>query len=315
MQRELPTVRDAFLSFLPSPKRRLATRNKYRAKLDRFLEEYGEASINHVDQQLVADWFEDLEQVYSEGTMSIFKSCFVAFFNYCVQQQWLDVNPGAGLPYYDDKPKVIRTANESHLEQVLQCCEALAQSDNPKDRRDGLIFALAAVSGARPSNLTMLPHREMVATLGYPVYDPEVGNIFAVTTAGKEPLEIVFSDWHARLVEHYLEVRPNNTSHNRHFVDLRAKQGTYGAPLGYGGIGKARKRICELAGVPVITYTDMRKLKGTKVARKYGLELAAQALGHRSGTRVIREFYYNPDRHATRLAILRTGIKLSPPRF
>jgi hypothetical protein len=69
---------------------------------------------------------------------------------------------------------------------------------------------------------------------------------------------------------------------------------------------RVRHRLYKLAGVPVITFQELRKLKGTKIGRAYGLEVAAQALGHRSGTRVIREFYYDPDRRAAQIAILST---------
>jgi hypothetical protein len=62
-----------------------------------------------------------------------------------------------------------------------------------------------------------------------------------------------------------------------------------------------------VAGVPVITFQEMRKLRGTKIARQFGLELAAEALGHISGTKVIREHYYDPDRHMAHVAILQTG--------
>ena len=111
-----------------------------------------------------------------------------------------------------------------------------------------------------------------------------------------------------------MAVRPE-APHNFLWIHLSAERGTLGERLGEHGLQNARRRLCEAAGVSLFTYHDLRKLKGTQLARRYGLEIAATALGHRSGTSVVREHYYDPDIHAARIAILERSLSRLRPGF
>jgi len=301
---ETTTVRSAFEQFLADPKRKLITRSKYRYKLKPLLERHGDQAITAVTADSINEWFAEMERTYAEASLAMARSCLLAFFNFCIDSGWVEQNPARQLPHYDDRPKQVVTANEEHLGQALTICGFLSQTPDVRNRRDAAIFALAAISGARRGNIVQLPLRETVEALERPDHDHRVGNIYAVNTKGKRPVTAVFGDWHAAIVRRWLDVRPA-TEHNRLFVHLRPS--TLGQPLLENGIGHARRRVCRIAGVPSITFQELRKLRGTKIARKYGLELAAEALGHISGTRVIREHYYDPDRHMAHVAILDTG--------
>lgn len=299
------TVQAAFDQFLADPRRKLITRSKYSYKLRPFLERYGELSVTAVSETAVNKWFAEMEQRYSDATLAMTRSCLVAFLNSCVDAGWLATNPARQLPHYDARPKRVVTADENHLGQALTICGFLSKSTDPRDRRDAAIFSLAAISGARRSNIVNLPHRETVTALTHPDYDERVGNIYQVSTKGKTPITVIFGEWHAAVLRRWLEVRPSAGDSNRLFVHVRPS--SLGKPLEANGLGHARRRICKVAGVPGITFQEMRKLRGTKIARQFGLELAAEALGHISGTKVIREHYYDPDRHAAHVAILQTG--------
>lgn len=299
------TVQAAFDQFLADPRRKLITRSKYSYKLRPFLERHGELAIAAVTPTAINAWFAEMEQRYAEATLAMTRGCLVTFFNFCVDQGLVVANPARQLPRYDDRPKRVVTADETHLGQALTICGFLSRGANPRDRRDAAIFALAAISGARRSNIVHLPFRETVTALAHPDFDERVGNIYQVSTKGKTLVTAVFGEWHADVLRRWLEVRPSAGDSNRLFVHLRPS--TLGKPLEANGLGHARRRICQVAGVPVITFQEMRKLRGTKIARQFGLELAAEALGHISGTKVIREHYYDPDRHAASVAILQTG--------
>jgi integrase len=304
---DIPTVREAFEAFLPDPRRKLSTRRKYSYKLAPFLKEFGCRPITVVDEHTLTTWFQRLEERYAVATVSMHRTCHLAFYNYCISRGWLATNPAVSLPRYNDRPPWIKVAPEADVEKALIVCEEFSLSASDYERRDGLIFALAAISGARRSNVLQMPYRETKTALLYPIQDDDVGCIYTVVTPGKTVCELVFSDWHATLIRRYLTVRPDVKHNNRLFVHLHPlRGGSYGDPLGENGIAKARQRVCAAAGVPVISFQGLRKLKGTQLARKYGLELAATALGHTSGTRVVREFYYDPDKHAARAAILET---------
>lgn len=299
------TVCAAFEVFLQDPKRKLITRKKYRYKLAPFIQESGELPIREVAVESINDWFAEMERGYAEATLAMYRSCLVTFFNFCVNQGWLLVNPAKQLPRYDDRPKRVITANEEHLAQALTICGILARTADLRNRRDAAIFALAAISGARRSNIVHLPFRETVAALECPAHDERVGNIYQVSTKGKTSIDIIFGEFHAGILRAWLEVRPECVGHNRLFCHTRLS--TLGRPLEENGLGHARRHVCQVAGVPVITFQQLRRLRGTKIARQFNLELAAEALGHVSGTKVIRNHYYDPDRHAAHVAILETG--------
>lgn len=297
-------VNSAFERFLLEPKRKLITRSKYQYKLSPFLAEQGEQPVSSMTAGPINDWFAKMEQTYAEASLAMVRSCLITFFNFCVAHNWLAVNPAKQLPRYDDRPVRVITANEEHLATALTICGFLAKSPDARNRRDAAIFALAAISGARRSNIVNMPFRETVAALNAPVRDEVVGNIYQVSTKGKTAIKTVFGDWHAAILRSWLEVRPS-TEHNRLFCHTRAT--TLGQPLRENGVGHARKHICLVAGVPVITFQELRKLRGTKIARKYGLELAAEALGHISGIAVVKNHYYDPDERMAQRAILETG--------
>ncbi|MEZ4594564.1 MAG: tyrosine-type recombinase/integrase [Chloroflexota bacterium] len=305
------TVQVAFEQFLADPKRKLITRSKYSYKLRPFLEAHGELVITTVDgapalAEAINSWFGEMEGTYAEATLAMTRSCLVTFLNFCVDAGWLATNPARQLPRYDDRPKHVITADETHLGQALTICGFMSRSTNIQQRRDAAVFALAAISGARRSNIVYLPFRETVTALAHPDYDEAVGNIYQVSTKGKTPITVVFGEWHADILRRWLEVRPSAAKEsNRLFVHIR--KSTLGQPLRENGLGHARRNVCQMAGVPTITFQEMRKLRGTKIARQFNLELAAEALGHISGTKVVREHYYNPDKHMAHVAILQTG--------
>jgi integrase len=219
---------------------------------------------------------------------------------------WLTANPAKQLPHYDGRPKRVVTADEeSSGSGAHHLWIPVALGRHPRDRRDAAIFALAAISGARRSNIVNLPFRETVAALARPEYDERVGNIYQVSTRGKTPIVVVFGEWHADVLRRWLDVRPSGVSPIGCLCMCGRRR--LGRPLEANGLGHARRRICKVAGVPIITFQEMRKSRGTAIARQFGLELAAEALGHISGTKVIREHYYDPDRHAAHVAILQTG--------
>lgn len=305
------TVQAAFDQFLADPRRKLITRSKYSYKLRPFLDQHSELVLSAASGapplvEAINDWFAEMERTYAEATLAMARSCLVTFLNFCVEQHYLATNPARQLPRYDDRPKQIITADEEYLGQALTICGFMSRSANMQQRRDAAVFALAAISGARRSNIVYLPHRETVSALAHPDFDETVGNIYRVSTKGKTPISVVFGEWHADILRRWLEVRPSVAKDsNRLFVHVR--KSTLGQPLRENGLGHARRNVCQMAGVPVITFQEMRKLRGTKIARQFNLELAAEALGHISGTKVVKEHYYNPDRHMAEVAILQTG--------
>jgi site-specific recombinase XerD len=161
-------VQAAFDVFLADPRRKLITRSKYSYKLAPFLERHGGLTVTAVTTGVINSWFGEMEQRYAEATLAMTRSCLVTFMGFCVDQGWLTTNPAKQLPHYDGRPKRVVTADEEHLGQALTICGFLSRGLNPRDRRDAAIFSLAAISGARRSNIVNLPFRETVAALARP---------------------------------------------------------------------------------------------------------------------------------------------------
>lgn len=308
----MPTVKAAFGRFInaPSRTRRQArspyTVRKYHEKLRPFIEKYGDRPVKSITQKQVQKWFGKLSEKYSEGTLSIYRNCLKAFLEFCKEEGWAKTNPAARIRPYSSIPAEFVTADENNLEIALTICGFMSLSAAPGLRRDAAIFALAAISGARRSNLKAMPFEETVAALARPRDGGELGPYYVVRTGGKQPMDIVFGEWHATIVRRYLVVRPE-ASHNLLFVHFRLS--SYGEPLQEQGLNVARATICRLADVPPISYQAMRKLKGSQVEERYGLEIAAQVLGHRSGTKVVQDHYCRPNKKSVHLAVLTPRIQ------
>jgi integrase len=294
--------------FLDRPGLSAASRVKYDYKLRPFVALWGDQPVGAVTGRQLSDWFYSQAGHYAPATLSIYRGCLLALFNYAIQEGWRSDNPAAGLPRYNERPRLIICANLDAVGKVLAFCDQASLGDDGYLRRDAAIFALSAATGGRTSNLKLAPYRECVHVLANPIEDSQAGAIYALPTGGKTELELIFGEWTAAILRRYLAVRPT-VKHNRLFVHMNEERGTMGEPLGDRGLTLARLRICRAAGVEPITYQQLRKLRGTQLARQYGLEMAAIALGHSSGTRVIREYYYDPDRHAARVATILTSPK------
>jgi hypothetical protein len=101
------------------------------------------------------------------------------------------------------------------------------------------------------------------------------------------------------MIQRYLAIRPQ-TPCPYTFVNLNPNHDRYGLQLSLVGFDRVRPKLCKRAGVPVITYQELRRRIGTKIAKATNPTMAAQALNHskHSGDRVIRLFYFDPDKTA-----------------
>lgn len=288
-------VRQAVDKFLQQPGRTIATRQKYRYKLKHFLENYGDIPISDVTPELLERWFAQLERQYSDGHLAMHRSCHKTFWRFCAQ--FTGSNPADAIPRYSEVPEQVVTARKDEVDAALRACESMVMTIT--EQRDAAIFVLGSC-GLRRSNVRSVRTSAVIAALQNPVV-VRGENLYAMRTKGKEGMEVIFNERHARIIKRYVKNRPS-TDHDRLFVNLNTYDKNYLRPLSDEGFGRARRRVCKRAGVQLISFQKMRRLVGTSIARKYGLETAAQVLGHRSGTEVIRKHYYDPDKEAARLA-------------
>lgn len=295
------SLADVFELFLTRPIMD-STRNKYRVFFKPFLAKYGRKPLAEIDKALVHDWFEYLESLgYARGYLSFHRNCFHAFFNWCVKSREeggvaiLENNPAHKLKNYPQTAVILEVADAADVERCLQACEAMW--DTLKNQRDAAIFALASV-GLRASNVRGVTFSEMKRCLARPQNVKGLGNMYVLPTTGKRPMDAVFDERRAGIIRRYVKNRPK-CSHNWLFISCNKGKGK----LGKSAYNWSRANVCRVAGVPLITFQQMRRMVGTNIAKNKGALTAAHALGHVSGVQTIINHYYNPDLEAARMAV------------
>jgi len=226
------------------------------------------------------------------ASKALLRAAFHAFLAFC----GVDPNPAAALPRWSDIPRRIHLPNDNDVKAVMAVAEQMSHSQHPPSVRDALIFALAVVSGNRRGELHNLPLADLLDALK----QPEAGGLYRVYTEGKQGEAIMrFAAYHVPMITRYLDVRPETTDPFV-FLNLHPTHPRYGRQLSLVGVNRVRNKLCAAAGVELITYQELRRRLATKIARATNPTIAAQALNHskHSGERVIRLFYYDPDKTA-----------------
>lgn len=301
---EKTLVIEAFNRFLVAPSpvtrkpRTRRTRIKYRSKLKYFLQKFGNHTLGSIRSDQVEEWFYDFTSDFAEATKSSIRSCLIAFFNAYRPEN----NPAASIPTFCDRPLRIHIPNQDDVRAALLAAQEMSKSDIDHDVRDALIFSFSVISGARTGEIHNLSVKEVVSALKVPITlgDNVIYTAFSNGKTGRS--KIVFNEYHVPLIKRWLEVRPETQS-RKLFVSV--SNCNYGGQISLETMGRARISVCQKAEVEPFTYQDLRRLKATLVGRSHGLDAAAGVLGHStsSGTKVVKEFYFDPDKNAVNLAV------------
>lgn len=276
-----------FTLFLDRPGISAFTRDKYFYRLRAFIGDNGHLQPGDVTTAMLSDYI-NAQSHLADASKAIICQCFHALFAFC----GVSPNPADGLPNYRETPKHIRLPDEDAVKLALETAVRLNEGDDPVNIRDGLIFALAVVSGNRRGEIHNLPHQDLLAALNAP------GDVYHAYTTGKTGEAVLrFTQFHVPMIGRYLAIRPE-TSDAAAFVCLNANHSNYGKQLSLVAIDRVRPKICRLAGISIITYQELRRRLATLVARSEGVDVAALVLNHspHSGDRVIRAYYYDPDK-------------------
>lgn len=278
----MTSLSSQFVAFLNRPGKSEFTKQKYFYRLRDFVNTHGRVKANEITTDMIADYIESKEPL-AEASKAIIRQCAHAFLAFC----GCDPNPADAIPRYRETPKRIITPNDDHVKRALDEAVSMCSFGEAGMVRDGLIFALAVVSGNRRGELRNLPMKDLLASLKR----PENG-VYRVYTEGKTGEAITrFLAFHVPLIQAYLDIRPLTDCP---YVFVNDK----GRHLSLVGFDRARPKVCKRAGVPVITYQELRRRLATIIANSEGVDVAANALNHspHTGDRVIRAYYWNPDR-------------------
>jgi len=228
-----------------------------------------------------------------------------AFFNFCIKRGACEQNPVADTRTIRDWPRRIHLPDEDGVRAALETAVIMNDGDNPYAIRDGLIFTLAAVSGNRRDELRRLPIADLLTALNNPETLTDGSHVYRVYTTGKTGEAICrFTQFHVPMIYNYLAVRPITDSKFL-FVNMNKYHEFFGQQLSLVAISRVRARVCKRAGVDLITYQELRRRLATKIARAINVDVAAQTLNHsaHSGDRVIRAYYFDPDKAAADAAV------------
>ena len=291
---------DAFQQFLDRPGISKHTREKYFYRLRRFVDQHAAKEPRTITTTMLTAYIDDQPEL-AEASRAILRQSFHAFLAFC----GCEPNPASALPRWRETPRRIIIPDETAVQLALNAAVEMTCSGEARDIRDGCIFALSIVSGNRRGELHNLPLDDLLIALA----NPEQG-VYRVETEGKTGEAVTrFTSFHVPLICRWLAVRPLGRSPHV-FVVTDSRHECYGRQLSLTGFNRARPRVCRRAGVQTITYQDLRRRFATMIARAEGVDVAANALGHspHSGDRVVRPFYYDPDRaRADRAAMAAFG--------
>lgn len=288
---------DYFMLFLDRDEISNATRGKYYYRLSPFVLRHGLKSPSEITTLDVVKFIESKPEL-ADPSKALLRAAFHAFFNFMIELEAIEVNPVAKVRKWRDYPRRINIPSQADVDKALATAVAMNKSSYPRDIRDGLIFALAVVSGNRRGELRQLPLNDLLEALQTPETLPDGEKIYRVYTEGKTGEAICrFTSFHVPLIENYLDIRPV-TNEPAVFVNLNKTHKNYGQQLSLVAFDRVRPRVCRRAGVEIITYQELRRLLATKIATAVNVDVAAQALNHspHSGSRVIRVHYYDPDK-------------------
>ena len=293
-----------------------STIDLYHRKLDPFFERF-DCSPGELTRADVTGWFDELKKEYSNGHLSIIRKQLNALLGFCVREGAMQQNWVKYVERFPSTPEQIVVPEAHTVAAIYNICHDLSESDNPILRRDAAIL-ICGIGGLRRSNVGAVKFSSVVKALANPHHDPLVGKFCVVPIQeGKAPMELVLIESDIPIVQRWIDVRPE-TVHDALFIGLNpnpnTNKGQYLQPVGQGALIHARRRVCKLAGTPLVTYQQLRRHMGSRSAEIEDPARSAMVLGHskHSGDRVVRLHYHDPDRHRARVLAAQVRLEIRP---
>lgn len=290
-----------FDMFLDRPGITEFTRSKYFYRLRPFVALHGQKRPDDIETADIAAYIASQTQL-ADPSKALLRGCFHAFFAFCE----VDENPAKALPRWRETPRRVKLPDEKAVKAALRTAVEMNNGRYPVDIRDGLIFALAVVSGNRRGEIRNLPIGDLLDSLRSPL-SANGSTVYRVYTDGKTGEAVLrFTGFHVPMIDNYLDVRPQTVDPHV-FVNLNTHHESYGKQLSLVAVDRVRPKVCKRAGVETITYQELRRRLATIIARSEGVDVAALLLNHspHSGDRVIRAYYYDPDKHQADMATVK----------
>lgn len=289
---------DSFFGCLPEVAleqytRRGVSRATIRIDNDRlwpFLERF--SVLTQITPEEVDAYVFELEERLSLASVQSYKQTLKTFFNWCVNQGFLQNSPAVHLKPKRRRSARYKAANERDLQVVIN--GLLGTLNRRKDRRrcvrDLLAFKLALDSGNRLQELARLSTRDMTLALQNPQMATGGVVVYTVPSApGKKGVvSMRFTEQTAAIYRLWEEIRPGSSRH-RIFIALRGKYP--GKPLTLNGFTSIFVKRCKQYDVPIYRTHSIRHLKGTKTTDAFNPRVTASLLNISVETAILH--YYS----------------------
>lgn len=309
----MPSLVELFSRFLVRHRRggrRLSssTKQKYQYDLLPFLEAHNHLAPRELEESHLLAWFEHLENEhhYRPATLAKHRGEIVCFINWLRDHGLTSLDAAKIIPPYSQKPDVVRLPREQDVARLLATAEAMSLSDDVVARRDAAIVLACYAYGNRRGELRMTSYRDFWNAVDSPLELAGGETAYILTTVGKGgKARLVLGETQKTYILRYLQLAPEPCD-DALFMNLNQGHKHYRLRLSLTGMNRSRNRVLKRAGVGNITFQDLRRLRGTEVARAFGIEHALIMLHHKDGGKVFRDYYYDPDQAAAFAAALHT---------
>lgn len=249
----------------------------------RFVAKCGGRPLAAIDGQIVHDHFIHLRDdcELANATLAKHKTAVRAFFNWCVANGHIQTNPADVLKRnehsYTFKPVTALPAPASTVAAILAALDDFAGRGGFNDVRDAALVSLAIDSGSRRGELRTLRRHGVAKALAAGRWLPDAGRTaFTAVAMGKTgEARIRFYDETAVLLWRLLDILPAVGAYL--FISSRT-----GKLLHPDSMRDSFRRVCEFAGVPMVSFQAIRKRTVRDAIRITGDAKAGQLMaGHR----------------------------------
>lgn len=143
---------------------------QFKRRSTRFAKAFDGLKLKEIDKQTIQNWKDQLvEDDKSKTEIKNELTCLNRFFNFCIEEEWIVVNPVAKVRKPKTKPPRIEIYTNDQIKQLLQCASEVAGGELVP------YFALGAFCAIRPHELTRLDWADVNLTTKLCLIDGKTG--------------------------------------------------------------------------------------------------------------------------------------------
>lgn len=290
-------------------------------RLDLFLRLYGNKHADQLSRADVLRWHRLLEERgYAPASMTGFRESVKAFVKWLINAGEISFkkpedNPIFGLKTGSKISKRRKIPAPDALHAAVTIAEKwMLESTRPREIRDGTIFCISVLCGARAKELRRCRRSEVEAALKRGANGE---GVYLIQSGGKSDETVIrVTEHEAKGLRRWLKVYPKKCRINRIFPPTR-RSSTDADPvvrwrqMSRSALDDVFVRVCDAAGVPPIRPHSLRHNVGTEMAKAgENASVIGNVLNHsdaNDGATTAYRFYIQTDESQVSKAIAARG--------